>query len=97
MTKPTILYRGRQWCVTHGGLDTHDGRYPIAKGLLAQGAGGQWPWPVLMAAKTWVDLEDFIEAWKAAIRIHPSRGKARVTPEEIADAERRAWKVASSR
>jgi hypothetical protein len=93
MTRPTILHRGRQWRVTNGYLETHDGKYVIAKARLAEGAGGEWPWPVHMAGKNWVDLADFIGAWKAAIRIHTVRGKARVTPEQIADAERRACHV----
>jgi hypothetical protein len=87
MAKAKPLWRGRQWRVTGKYLETHDGKYFIEKNRLAENIA-DFPWPRHMAEKTWVDVPDFIEAWKAAIDIH----KAKVTPEQIANAERLARK-----
>jgi hypothetical protein len=59
--------RFRQWRVFALGLDTLDDRYLIDKSRLAETRPGDpslADWPVHMAIKNWIDIEDFIQAWR---------------------------------
>jgi hypothetical protein len=67
------FWTGRQWKVTRQGLVTTRGNFhyfipkrEILKGL--QGIGR--PWPPHMAEKTWVDIDDFCEAWLRALEAY---------------------------
>jgi hypothetical protein len=84
-----VLWTGREWAVTAYGIEARDGRYAIDKRYLAE-QHGSWSWPMHMAEKGWVDLEDFIEAWLVALEKH----RAEMAPEDIARAIRKALRCA---
>ncbi|HTV31102.1 MAG TPA: hypothetical protein VMF32_25435 [Xanthobacteraceae bacterium] len=94
MPKPAILYRGRQWRITRRYLETLDGRtYYIDKsGLLVLGDRGDGPvydWPVHLAEKTeWLDLEDFLTAFRRAIDLYGLRFDATIWARTVAEARR---------
>jgi hypothetical protein len=55
-----VLWVGRQWAVTAYGVEARDGTYVIESERLNEGGvGGNFPWECHMAAKDWVDVEDF--------------------------------------
>src|SRR5277367_3473307 len=63
----TELYRGPQWVVTTHGVDTLRGSYPIAANDLAKGLGGpHGGWVHQLAGKTWIDMDDFVAAYRFA-------------------------------
>jgi hypothetical protein len=58
-----ILWQGRQWAVTHYGVECRDGTYVIEKDDLRKGSDdGRPSWEDHMAEKNWVDLADFATA-----------------------------------
>ena len=65
-----------QWKVTADGLETIEQRagYFIATRRLTETTDQEgvpcYDWPLQMAAKTWVDLPAFLEAFEEALRIH---------------------------
>ena len=58
-----------QWLVTPGGLEG-DGRYDIAKSDMLRLRGDLYEWPVQVCTKDWVDFEDFVRGFLAAIDFH---------------------------
>lgn len=64
----TTHYSGTQWIVTDDGIERIGGGYFIRGEDVAQpmGDGG---WIGHMAAKNWVDIEDFKRAFEIAKRI----------------------------
>ena len=65
-------YQNDQWRVLDGYLETHDdgATYWIDASWLTDMRGDLFDWPLHMAEKNWVDLEAFIRAFEAALRIH---------------------------
>ena len=88
MTIARIHHAGRQWSVTTYGLERTDGGvdYAIAKADLL---GVHRPWPIHMAEKTGVDIEDFIAMWRLALEHH---GVA--VPRNVATIVRNAREIA---
>ena len=84
-----VLWIGREWAVTAYGIEARNGRYAIDKTYLAE-QHGSWSWPMHMAEKEWPDLEDFIEAWLIALKMHG----VEMAPEDIARAIRKALRYA---
>jgi len=64
----------RQWRITDDGLECRDDEYDIKKDRLAEKREYDKlilsDWLLQMAEKDWVDLEDFIAAWCAAVLVH---------------------------
>ncbi len=74
----SVLWLGKQWRVTDEGLETTATKgehvLRIAKTELARGSSDVYAsWPVHMAQKAWVDLDDFVKAFLAACLIHGIR------------------------
>lgn len=67
-----IWWRGRQWAVTAYGIEKLDGTYVAEAARLLDNP--EYPWPVHMAGKNWVDIDEFTTAWMIAIVLH-GRGK----------------------
>jgi hypothetical protein len=61
-----IYWQGQQWAVTSHGVECRDGTYYIAKDRLWESDDKDHGWVYHMAAKNWVDLEDFAEALRVA-------------------------------
>ena len=75
-------FQNRQWAVTEWGLEANPGRVseyliPASQLLVANGIGGgkYYDWPLQLAAKTWIDIGAFNEAFRVALEYH--RGKYR--------------------
>ena len=76
-------FQNRQWAVTEWGLEGSIpggvAAYPIPASQLlsANGIGGgkYYDWPLQLAAKTWIDIGAFNEAFRVALEYH--RGKYR--------------------
>lgn len=64
-----IWWRGAQWAVTSDGIEALDGTYVIEKDRLPD-AGKEFPWPLHMAGKGWVDNDEFTTAWMVALLLH---------------------------
>lgn len=67
----------RQWAVTDVGLQCANPYYPISKSQLSElreRDTGVAMWPLQMAEKSWVDIEDFIAAFEEALRVHRPDG-----------------------
>ncbi len=60
-----IYWTGRQWAVTAFGIEARNGVYPIPKRRLWD-EEGDFGWVQQLAAKPWIDLEDFAEALRLA-------------------------------
>lgn len=74
-----IWWRGKQWAVTAYGIERLDGTYVVEASRLAENP--DYPWPMHMAAKEWVDIDEFTTAWMIALLLH---GKAdQVDPEGV--------------
>ena len=63
-----IWWRGAQWAVTSDGIECLDGTYFIAKGRLLENR--EYPWPLHMAGKGWVDNDEFTTAWMVGLVLH---------------------------
>lgn len=67
------IWRGKQWAVTSHVLTSFgDREYWIDKGRLGENLSGH-SWLEHLAAKGWVDLEDFIAAYCVALAVHYPR------------------------
>jgi hypothetical protein len=94
-----LLWQGRQWAVTTRGIDTtrpyRNGAYPywIEKERLAEtrpfSNGLLADWPLHLAEKNWVDIEDFIQAWQFACRVH----KTNLGNIDVAKSIAAAWEI----
>ncbi len=63
-----VWWRGKQWAVTAYGIESLDGTYVAeACRLLEQ---QNYPWPLHMATKKWVDIDEFTTAWMVALLLH---------------------------
>ena len=71
-----IRWRAKQWAVTDYGIEALDGTYYVeAHRLLEQPA---YPWPKHMAAKDWVDPDEFTTAWLVALVLHNQLNPAKL-------------------
>jgi hypothetical protein len=76
-----IWWRGKQWAVTAYGVECLDGSYFFEAKRLLENL--EYPWPLHMAEKNWVDIDEFATAWMIAILLH---GQARkITAKAIRD------------
>ena len=74
-----IWWRGKQWAVTAYGIESLDGTYVAEAARLTENP--DYPWPMHMAEKIWVDIDEFTTAWMVALLLH---GKAdKVNPVAI--------------
>jgi hypothetical protein len=73
-----IWWRGAQWAVTEDGIERLDGGYVIEKTRLQE-----LPWPLHMAGKVWVDIEEFATAWLVGLMLHGYGEKA--DPKDLLD------------
>lgn len=70
-----VYHVGRQWAVTSYGIEEigsdagHQPYYHIPGDDLSLEVGHD-SWPGHMAEKTWVDVEDFVRAFKVAQKVH---------------------------
>lgn len=69
-----IWWQGREWAVTSYGIEKRDGTYYIRHEDLDTHDNMNWSWPEHLAAKGWVDVEDFTTAWMVAIVMHGKDG-----------------------
>ena len=68
-----IWWRGKQWAVTAYGIECLDGCYFIEKTRFLEGLTEKphpYPWPLHMAEKNWVDVDEFTTAWMIGILLH---------------------------
>lgn len=80
------IFENKQWAVREWGLQSVKPGAPYEYNIDAHrllervGAGGgkHYDWPVHMAEKTWIDLEAFIEAYRAALAAHAGVDKGDV-------------------
>ncbi len=63
-----VWWRGKQWAVTAYGIECLDGTYVAEASRLAEQPG--YPWPMHMAGKKWVDIDEFTTAWMVALLLH---------------------------
>jgi hypothetical protein len=73
-----IWWRGRQWAVTAHGVEALDGSYAITHNRLLEELRTH-PWPMHMAEKDWVDIDEFATAWLIAILLS-GQGRAPILP-----------------
>lgn len=76
----TTIFRGRQWVVTNTGIETLShisgvgADYGFDAGRLVDSTthrkGVLYNWPVYLAEKEWVDLEDFLLIFTVALILH---------------------------
>lgn len=70
-----VWWQGRQWAVTSDGIEARNGLYHIAADRVLEDVDVH-TWVDHMAAKTWVDLEDFATAWLVAVALHTGEHRA---------------------
>jgi hypothetical protein len=74
-----IIIRGRQWMVTGAGIEPADGSksYFIEAERLTElttrSNGTFYDWPIHMLEKEWVDMNDFLLVFAAALAIDQGR------------------------
>ena len=68
-----VWWRGRQWAVTAYGIERLDGTYTTEASRLSEKP--DYPWPMHMATKTWVDIDEFTTAWMVALLLHGKAGE----------------------
>ena len=75
--KETILYKNNTWRVTEQNVETLDGFYWIPVNKLGDiREGTSLPeWPIHLCEKNWVNSEEFMDAFRFALKVH--RGKYR--------------------
>lgn len=82
-----MRFENSQWAVTEDGLDTIESEpfYEIDAADLVKTVNLDgdiyYDWPLHMAAKTWLDVEAFIEAFTLALDVHRRRLPFRVDPD----------------
>lgn len=64
-----ILYRNNQWAVTTFGIECLDGTYAIKKDAIKT-THPNYSWQKHMSGKEWVEMDEFIDALKMAMKIH---------------------------
>lgn len=72
MAEKPKIYQGSQWRVTGRGMERTEADeasgYYIDREVLARGISNvDASWPVHMAEKSWIDLDDFEKAYRAAV------------------------------
>jgi hypothetical protein len=82
------FFENHQWAVTRDGIERiNPGPAPYvieAHRLLERdgiGRGKLYDWPVHVAQKSWVDIDAFIEAFGAALRLHAGKYQGQVDPD----------------
>lgn len=89
-----ILYQNHQWKVTKYGLETKKPASPYhfeaerLSELTERSGETLYDWPIHMAEKNWVDLKEFIDAFKKALGFHGYG----IDHEMMAATERYAWR-----
>jgi hypothetical protein len=79
-------FQNHQWAVTEWGLEALTSRgvpeYPIAASRLLVANGIGWgmyyDWPLQLAAKTWIDIGAFNEAYRVALEYHKGKYRGEV-------------------
>jgi hypothetical protein len=64
-----ILYRNNQWAVTTFGIECLDGTYAIKKDAIKT-THPNYSWQKHMSGKEWVEIGEFVDALKMAMKIH---------------------------
>lgn len=77
LTEP-VYFRNTQWAVTGYGIESlqPNAGYNIEAECLAERRGKDEPlynWPMHMAAKGWVDIDLFLEAFQHALYLHTGK------------------------
>ena len=68
-----IWWQGRQWAVTSYGIECRDGTYAIESSRLTEVCCDDPVspfWPVHMATKEWIDLDDFLTCFLVGLALH---------------------------
>ncbi len=63
-----VWWRGKQWAVTAYGIERLDGTYVVEASELS--GKPDYLFPMHMATKIWVDVDEFTTAWMVAILLH---------------------------
>jgi hypothetical protein len=79
-------FQNHQWTVTELGLEGVISRgvseyfIPASRLLVANGIGGgkYYDWPLQLAAKTWIDIGAFNEAFRVALEYHKGKYRGEV-------------------
>lgn len=69
-------WQGKRWAVTKYGLETLDGYYAIKASRLNEcrpGSSHLPDWPMHMASKNWIDMDDFNTAFLVARAVHGTK------------------------
>ncbi len=64
-----ILYRNNQWAVTTFGIECLDGTYAIKKSAIKT-THPNYSWRQHMSGKGWIEMDEFVDALKMAMKIH---------------------------
>ena len=64
-----ILYRNNQWDVTTFGIECLDETYAIKKDAIKT-THPNYSWRQHMSGKEWVEMDEFVDALKMAMKIH---------------------------
>ena len=105
------LFANHQWRVTDFGIEPIVGSqttamegktppYNIAAPRLLETTDRDriyYDWPVHMAEKTWVDLEEFLEAFANALDAHKEKYRGQVSVEMLEASFRKARQIARRR
>ena len=87
----------RQWVVDHDGIEgcPDTGRYFIPiDGVSDERFGGNfYDLPLHMAEKVWVDLPEFLSAWKKALRINAAQTGQPINDEMVTASCREAFRI----
>jgi hypothetical protein len=102
----TTIFRGRQWAVTNTGIETLShisgigAEYGFDAGRLVDSTkhrkGALYDWPVYMAEKEWVDLEDFLLIFTVALSLHHEKYDADVDFSKLEASVAEARRIAGS-
>ena len=74
-----VWWQGAQWAVTEHGLECRDGTYFIDKNRLLENE--DYPWPLHMSGKLWINIDEFTTAWIVALVLHELAGA--IKPEKL--------------
>jgi len=80
-TTEKMPIKNRQWAVTETGITCLTQQYEITKGQLAElrdAERGIAMWPLQMAEKSWVDIDEFGAAYEGALVFHKPFGADRI-------------------
>ncbi|MDB5594229.1 MAG: hypothetical protein JWM36_1190 [Hyphomicrobiales bacterium] len=81
-----MVFQNHQWRVTERGLTavlpgTSPPYHIETERLLLRREGGLYLWPMQVAAKSWVDLDAFEEAFRHAVQLVPASNLQKLDPD----------------